>query len=29
MLALYGFTLKRALRDRENVKLAIPRVAQA
>jgi hypothetical protein len=29
MLALYGFTLKRALRDRENVKLATPRVAQA
>ena len=29
MLALYGFTLKRALRDRENVKLAAPRVAQA
>lgn len=29
MLALYSFTLKRALRDRENVKLAAPRVAQA
>jgi hypothetical protein len=29
MLALYGFTLKRAVRDRENVKLAALRVAQA
>jgi hypothetical protein len=29
MLALYGFTLRRALRDRENVRLAAPRVAQA
>jgi hypothetical protein len=29
MLALYGFTLKRALRDREEVRLAAPRIAQA
>jgi hypothetical protein len=29
MLALYGFTLKRALLDRENVRLAAPRVARA
>jgi glycosyl transferase family 87 len=29
MLALYGFTLKRALRDREDVRLAAPRIAQA
>jgi alpha-1,2-mannosyltransferase len=29
MLALYGFTLKRALLDRENVKLAAPRVSRA
>jgi hypothetical protein len=29
MLALYGFTLKRALRDRENVRLSVPRIAQA
>jgi hypothetical protein len=29
MLMLYGFTLKRALRDRESVKVSAPRVAQA
>jgi hypothetical protein len=29
MLALYGFTLKRALLDRENVKVSAPRIAQA
>jgi hypothetical protein len=29
MLALYGFTLKRALLDRESVKVSAPRIAQA
>src|ERR1700686_167271 len=29
MLALYGFTLKRALLDRESVKVSSPRIAQA
>jgi hypothetical protein len=29
MLALYGFTLKRALLDRESVKVSVPRIAQA
>jgi hypothetical protein len=29
MLALYGFTLKRALRDRASVRVAGPRIAQA
>ena len=29
MLALYGFTLKRALLDRENVKVSAARIAQA
>ncbi len=29
MLALYGFTLKRALRDREIVEVSAPRIAQA
>jgi len=28
MLALYAFTLKRALRDRESVKISAPRIAQ-
>jgi hypothetical protein len=29
MLALYGFTLKRALRDRDSVRVSAPRIAQA
>jgi hypothetical protein len=29
MLALYGFTLKRALRDRESIEVSAPRIAQA
>jgi hypothetical protein len=29
MLALYGFTLKRALRDRDSVKVSAPRIARA
>jgi hypothetical protein len=29
LLALYGFTLKRALRDRGSVKVSAPRIAQA